>query len=109
MISIHVGFITVFKLLVKVSILHYDYKTFFTIIKLKSIDYVNLRFTYLIIFKFITGFAILIILLSAVVTIVTTLSMSAICSNGEVKGGRHTKPRRFDLYLTFIMLKIALQ
>ena len=28
-----------------------------------------------------------IILLSAVVTTITTLSMSAICTNGEVKGG----------------------
>ena len=34
------------------------------------------------------GFSTLIVLLSAVVTIVTTLSMSAICTNGEVKGGR---------------------
>ena len=33
------------------------------------------------------GLASLIILLSAVVTIITTLSMSAICTNGEVKGG----------------------
>ncbi|EDV26616.1 uncharacterized protein TRIADDRAFT_22993, partial [Trichoplax adhaerens] len=33
------------------------------------------------------GFALLIILLAAVITVVTTLSMSAICSNGEVKGG----------------------
>ena len=29
-----------------------------------------------------------IILLSAVVTTLTTLSMSAVCTNGEVKGGR---------------------
>ncbi|OWF48421.1 solute carrier family 12 member 2-like isoform X2 [Mizuhopecten yessoensis] len=33
------------------------------------------------------GFATLIILLSAVVTTLTSLSMSAICTNGEVKGG----------------------
>ncbi|EDV26617.1 uncharacterized protein TRIADDRAFT_54806 [Trichoplax adhaerens] len=33
------------------------------------------------------GFACLIILLAATVTTITTLSMSAICSNGEVKGG----------------------
>lgn len=33
------------------------------------------------------GLATVIILLSAVVTILTTLSMSAICTNGEVKGG----------------------
>ena len=31
--------------------------------------------------------AIVIILLSAVVTVITTLSMSAICTNGEVRGG----------------------
>lgn len=34
------------------------------------------------------GMATVIILLSAVVTTLTTLSMSAICTNGEVKGGR---------------------
>ena len=33
------------------------------------------------------GFGSIIILLSTVVTVVTTLSMSAICTNGEVKGG----------------------
>ncbi|XP_078684174.1 solute carrier family 12 member 1-like isoform X11 [Branchiostoma floridae x Branchiostoma belcheri] len=33
------------------------------------------------------GYSSIIILLSAVVTTVTTLSMSAICTNGEVKGG----------------------
>ena len=33
------------------------------------------------------GLAVTIILLSAAVTIITTLSMSAICTNGEVKGG----------------------
>ena len=33
------------------------------------------------------GLATVIILLSAVVTVITTLSMSAICTNGEVKGG----------------------
>ena len=33
------------------------------------------------------GLASVIILLSAVVTVITTLSMSAICTNGEVKGG----------------------
>ena len=32
--------------------------------------------------------AIVIILLSAVVTTITTLSMSAICTNGEVRGGK---------------------
>ena len=33
------------------------------------------------------GLASVIILLSAVVTILTTLSMSAVCTNGEIKGG----------------------
>lgn len=33
------------------------------------------------------GLAAVIILLSGVVTVITTLSMSAICTNGEVKGG----------------------
>lgn len=33
------------------------------------------------------GLSSVIILLSTVVTVVTTLSMSAICTNGEVKGG----------------------
>ena len=33
------------------------------------------------------GLAVVIILLSGVVTTITTLSMSAICTNGEVKGG----------------------
>ncbi len=33
------------------------------------------------------GLASLIILLSTIVTVITTLSMSAICTNGEVKGG----------------------
>lgn len=33
------------------------------------------------------GFSSVIIILSTVVTVVTTLSMSAICTNGEVKGG----------------------
>ena len=33
------------------------------------------------------GLAVVIVLLSAVVTVITTLSMSAICTNGEVKGG----------------------
>ncbi|XP_064390223.1 solute carrier family 12 member 3-like isoform X2 [Halichondria panicea] len=33
------------------------------------------------------GLASLVILLSTVVTVITTLSMSAICTNGEVKGG----------------------
>ena len=33
------------------------------------------------------GLATVIILLSAMVTVITTLSMSAICTNGEVKGG----------------------
>ena len=33
------------------------------------------------------GFASVIILMSAVVTTLTTLSMSAICTNGEIKGG----------------------
>ena len=32
-----------------------------------------------------------VILLSGVVTTITALSMSAICTNGEVKGGRSTK------------------
>ena len=34
-----------------------------------------------------TGLASVVILLSGCVTILTTLSMSAICTNGEVKGG----------------------
>nr|CAB3266102.1 solute carrier family 12 member 2 [Phallusia mammillata] len=33
------------------------------------------------------GFSLLIILLSSVVTVITTLSMSAICTNGQVRGG----------------------
>lgn len=33
------------------------------------------------------GLATVIVLLSAVVTTLTTLSMSAVCTNGEVKGG----------------------
>ncbi|KFM60479.1 Bumetanide-sensitive sodium-(potassium)-chloride cotransporter, partial [Stegodyphus mimosarum] len=33
------------------------------------------------------GLACLIIILATVVTVLTTLSMSAICTNGEVKGG----------------------
>ena len=33
------------------------------------------------------GLAVVIVLLSSVVTVITTLSMSAICTNGEVKGG----------------------
>ncbi len=33
------------------------------------------------------GLAAVIILLSGVVTVITTLSMSAICTNGEVKSG----------------------
>lgn len=33
------------------------------------------------------GLASVIVILSTVVTVVTTLSMSAICTNGEVKGG----------------------
>lgn len=33
------------------------------------------------------GFAIIIIVLASVVTTITSLSMSAICTNGEVKGG----------------------
>ena len=33
------------------------------------------------------GLAAVVILLSGVVTTITTLSMSAICTNGEVKGG----------------------
>ncbi|XP_022086932.1 solute carrier family 12 member 2-like isoform X2 [Acanthaster planci] len=33
------------------------------------------------------GFSILIVMMATVVTVLTTLSMSAICTNGEVKGG----------------------
>ena len=33
------------------------------------------------------GWSTAIILLSALVTVVTTMSMSAVCTNGEVKGG----------------------
>ena len=36
------------------------------------------------------GFGSIIILLSMVVTTITTLSMAAICTNGEVKGGKAT-------------------
>lgn len=32
--------------------------------------------------------AAVIVLISAVVTVITTLSMSAICTNGEIKGGK---------------------
>ena len=50
------------------------------------------------------GLASVIILLSMCVTIVTTMSMSAICTNGEVKGG---------MWLTFLLIifrnKISLQ
>ena len=35
------------------------------------------------------GLMSLIIILASVVTTITTLSMSAICTNGEVKGGNH--------------------
>ena len=34
------------------------------------------------------GLTTVIILLSVVVTLITSVSMSAICTNGEVKGGR---------------------
>lgn len=37
-----------------------------------------------------TGLASLVILLSSVVTVITSLSMSAICTNGIVKGGKLT-------------------
>ena len=37
------------------------------------------------------GLTTVIILLSAVVTTITSLSMSAICTNGEVKGGKKIK------------------
>ena len=37
------------------------------------------------------GLASVIVLLSAVVTTLTTLSMSAVCTNGEVKGGKTEK------------------
>lgn len=36
---------------------------------------------------FSSGLSICIVLLSAVVTVITTLSMSAICTNGQVRGG----------------------
>lgn len=61
-------------------------QTFFTVYKVEINSALDLKFTCSIL-KFVIGFALLIVLLSAVVTIVTTLSMSAICSNGEVKGG----------------------
>ena len=44
------------------------------------------------------GLATVIILLSAVVTTLTTLSMSAVCTNGEVKGGT----KLFDINLKLI-------
>jgi len=34
------------------------------------------------------GLTTVIILLSVIVTLITSVSMSAICTNGEVKGGR---------------------
>lgn len=34
------------------------------------------------------GMAVVIILVSTVVTMITAVSMSAICTNGEVKGGK---------------------
>lgn len=37
------------------------------------------------------GLATVIILLSMLVTILSTLSMSAICTNGEVEGGESTE------------------
>jgi hypothetical protein len=37
------------------------------------------------------GLATVIIALSGVVTSITTMSMSAICTNGEVKGGKPNK------------------
>lgn len=45
-----------------------------------------------------------IILLSAVVTVLTTLSMSAICTNGEVKGGKYRS--LFILYITLSTNKV---
>ena len=35
------------------------------------------------------GLASVVVLLSALLTTLTTLSMSAVCSNGEVKGGKY--------------------
>ena len=37
------------------------------------------------------GWSTVIIVLSAVVTMLTTLSMSAVCTNGQVKGGERLK------------------
>lgn len=34
------------------------------------------------------GLSTLIVLLATVVTVITSISMSAICTNGEVKGGK---------------------
>jgi len=42
------------------------------------------------------GWSTVIIVLSAVVTMFTTLSMSAVCTNGEVKGGKNFLPRHQD-------------
>lgn len=42
---------------------------------------------------FIAGLGIVIILLSCVVTTITALSMSAICTNGVVRGGKTTDHR----------------
>lgn len=47
------------------------------------------------------GLAALIVILSAVVTTITALSMSAICTNGEVKGGK-------DRDYSYISLKILI-
>lgn len=46
------------------------------------------------------GLAIVIILLSTVVTVITTLSMSAICTNGDVRGGA------YQLGLTALILNL---
>lgn len=40
------------------------------------------------------GLSTLIVLLATVVTVITSISMSAICTNGEVKGGKFALDRQ---------------
>lgn len=46
-----------------------------------------------------TGEACLVVLVSAVVTIVSAVSMSAICTNGQIKGGKIEKKREKKVWL----------
>ena len=47
------------------------------------------------------GLASVVVLLSALLTTLTTLSMSAVCSNGEVKGGKNLSA--LSLFFVFIL------